>query len=66
MSICGNRHLLVKEGGGETLMEQSGLCIGGDPMGTLTEQLAELCQDNHYPPLFLQGVAMGNNCIQQQ
>ena len=47
-------------------MEQSGLCIGGDPMGTLTEQLAELCQDHHYPPLFLQGVAMGNNCIQQQ
>ena len=35
---------------------------GGDPMGTLTEQLAELCQDHHYPHLFLQGVAMGNDC----
>ena len=43
-------------------MELVRVSTGGDPMGTLTEQLAELCLGNHYPPLFLQGVAMGNDC----
>ena len=32
-------------------MELVRMSTGGDPMGTLTEQLAELCQDHHYPHL---------------
>ena len=42
-------------------MELVRMSTGGDSMGTLTEQLAELCQDQYNPPLLLQGVAMGND-----